>query len=268
MNIDPNRSRRTTISITSHPLLRLSPRNRSWSATLTCSLRRQWPIFTWGICGGITFGRPDPRHPGGHGVWLALVYELRHPQQPAEIDCSSLMSTSGPISYYRGFGAGTSSRSTTTIDRFHLPEDLASGTPSNPASIYADWRKEYFQNNNPGGVFTFDNVFTCYERLNAPQVTGWLRLNWDMSRTARRKRSRSAPPTFQTVYYQGYFAHGYLAGHQQTHAQPWFRYEVPGVCVARHGWADTFNPTETNPCVGLPGRVRSGQLFATSGSRR
>ena len=31
------------------------------------------------------------------------------------------------------------------------------------------------------------------------------------------------------------------------------RYEIPGVYVARHGYADTFNPTEINPIVGVPG---------------
>jgi hypothetical protein len=31
------------------------------------------------------------------------------------------------------------------------------------------------------------------------------------------------------------------------------RWEVPGVFISRHGWADTFNPTEKNPIVGIPG---------------
>ena len=51
-----------------------------------------------------------------------------------------------------------------------------------------------------------------------------------------------APPTFQTVYYQGYFAMDTWQVTNKLTLNLGFRYEVPGVYVPRHGWADTFNP--------------------------
>src|SRR6202008_2070550 len=62
-----------------------------------------------------------------------------------------------------------------------------------------------------------------------------------------------APPTIQTIYYQGYYAQDTWQANNKLTLTLGLRYEIPGVYVARHGYADTFNPTEINPIVGVPG---------------
>jgi hypothetical protein len=60
---------------------------------------------------------------------------------------------------------------------------------------------------------------------------------------------QTAPPTFQTLYYQGYFAQDTWQVTNKLTATLGIRYEVPGQFIARHGWMDTFNPTAVNPIV-------------------
>jgi len=112
----------------------------------------------------------------------------------------------------------------------------------------------YFQNNNPGGVFNFDNVFTG-QSASSPGSTGnpfaSFLLGYVSSSTSQ--TVQIAPPTIQTIYYQGYYAQDTWQANNKLTFTLGLRYEIPGVYVARHGYADTFNPTEINPLVGVPG---------------
>ncbi|MDX6462989.1 MAG: hypothetical protein QOE55_6686 [Acidobacteriaceae bacterium] len=112
----------------------------------------------------------------------------------------------------------------------------------------------YFQNNSPGGVFPFDNVFTG-KSATSPGSTGnpfaSFLLGYVSSSTSQ--TVQIAPPTIQTIYYQGYYAQDTWQANNKLTFTLGLRYEIPGVYVARHGYADTFNPTEINPIVGVPG---------------
>ena len=113
---------------------------------------------------------------------------------------------------------------------------------------------DYFQNNSPGGVFTFDNVFTGeLPPSPAPPATGLHPLNWDMSPPAASQTVADRSADFQTVYYQGYFGQDTWQMTNKLTLSLGLRYEIPGVYVRAHGWADTFNPKETNPIVNVPG---------------
>ena len=113
----------------------------------------------------------------------------------------------------------------------------------------------YFQNNNPGGIFTFDNVFTGKNAASvgtsgnplASFELGYVGTNGTLQTV------QAAPPTYQTQYYQGYFFMDTWQATNKLTATLGIRYEVPGVYRSRYGWADTFNPTEVNPIVGIPG---------------
>jgi Carboxypeptidase regulatory-like domain/TonB dependent receptor len=112
---------------------------------------------------------------------------------------------------------------------------------------------DYFQNNSPGGVFTFDNNFTAGTVGVSGSGNPLASFELGYVSTSGSQTVEIAPPTFQTVYYQGYFAMDTWQLTNKLTLNLGLRYEVPGVYVARHGWADTFNPTETNPIVNLPG---------------
>ena len=112
----------------------------------------------------------------------------------------------------------------------------------------------YFQNNSPGGVFTFDNVFTG-SSATSPGSTGNPFASFllgDVSSSGA-QTVQIAPPTLQTIYYQGYYVQDTWQANNKLTLTLGLRYEIPGVYVARHGYADTFNPTEINPIVGVPG---------------
>ena len=64
-----------------------------------------------------------PGHPGGHGVRLAFLHELRHPQQPCKVDCSTLHQHLGADQLYRGRRRIHLLHQQQLRDRFHLPED-------------------------------------------------------------------------------------------------------------------------------------------------
>jgi outer membrane receptor protein involved in Fe transport len=124
----------------------------------------------------------------------------------------------------------------------------------------ADLRRlemDYFQNNAPGGVFPFDNVFTG-SNASSPGSTGnpfasFLLGYVSASAGGTSQTVQVAPPVFQTMYYQGYYAQDTWQATNKLTLTLGLRYEIPGVYVARHGYADTFNPTEINPIVGVPG---------------
>jgi hypothetical protein len=163
------------------------------------------------------------------------------------------ISTSGPISYTEG-GAGYI---------FSINNNYVIGSTyqkivgRHTFKAGVDLRRlemDYFQNNSPGGVFTFDNVLTG-QNASSPGTTGnglaSFELGYVSSSTSQ--TVQVAPPTYQTLYYQGYFAQDAWQITNKLTATLGIRYEIPGVYVARHGWADTFNPTETNPVLGIPG---------------
>ncbi len=112
----------------------------------------------------------------------------------------------------------------------------------------------YFQNNSPGGVFTFDNVFTG-QSAASPGSTGnpFASFLLGYVSSSSSQTVQIAPPTLQTIYYQGYYVQDTWQASNKLTLTLGLRYEIPGVYVARHGYADTFNPTEINPIVGVPG---------------
>jgi Carboxypeptidase regulatory-like domain/TonB dependent receptor len=159
------------------------------------------------------------------------------------------ISTSGPISYTQG-GAGYI---------FSINNNYVIGS-----TYQKIWRKhtfktgidlrrmemDYFQNNSPGGVFTFDNVLTG-ANPTSPGTTGNGLASFELGyvATSGSQTVQVAPPTFQTVYYQGYFGQDTWQITNKLTLSLGIRYEVPGVYVPRHGWGDTFNPTENNPVL-------------------
>ncbi len=58
----------------------------------------------------------------------------------------------------------------------------------------------YFQNNNPGGIFTFDNVFTVAKH-RIPGTTGNPLASFELGyvSTSTAQTVQTAPPTYQTI---------------------------------------------------------------------
>jgi hypothetical protein len=163
------------------------------------------------------------------------------------------ISTGGPISYYQGasgyiFSINNNYSIASTYQKIKGRHTFKAGVDLRRLEM------NYFQNNNPGGIFTFDNVFTS-QNITSSGSSGNPLASFELGYVSNSTAQtvQTAPPTYQTQYYQGYFAQDTWQVTNKLTASLGIRWEVPGVFISRHGWADTFNPTEKNPVVGIPG---------------
>lgn len=163
------------------------------------------------------------------------------------------ITTAGPISYYHGlagyiFSINNNYSIASTYQKILGRHTFKGGVDLRRLEM------QYFQNNSPGGVFTFDQIFTAQNVSNAGS-SGHPLASFELGyvATSTAQTVQAAPPTYQTQYYQGYFFQDTWQTTNKLTLSLGIRYEVPGVFVSRHGWADTFNPTETNPILGIPG---------------
>jgi hypothetical protein len=180
-----------------------------------------------------------------------------------------MMSISGPISYYEGgagyiFSINNNYAIASTYQKVLGRHTLKAGVDLRRLEM------NYFQNNNPGGIFTFDNAFTNSSPSSAAaNGNGLASLELGYVSNSASQTVQTAPPTYETQYYQGYFVMDTWQATNKITATLGIRYEVPGVFVARQGWADTFNPTEMNPIVNVPGAfdLVSSQQHPAAGVR-
>ena len=158
---------------------------------------------------------------------------------------------SGPISYYQGqagyiFAVNNDYAIASTYQKIWNRHTFKFG------GDVRRWDMNYFQNNQPGGNFNFDNVFTA-DNVASPGNTGNGLASFELGYGAGNSSVQVSPPVYQRLYYQGYFAQDTWQVTNRLTATLGLRYEIPGTFLAGHGWADTFNPKEINPIVGIPG---------------
>ncbi|MBV8904072.1 MAG: carboxypeptidase regulatory-like domain-containing protein, partial [Acidobacteriia bacterium] len=109
----------------------------------------------------------------------------------------------------------------------------------------------YFQNNNPGGSFFFDNAFTSVNSLN-PGATGSGLASFELGVPTGANYSsvlQTSFFTFATLHYQGYFADDTWQATQKMTLTLGARWEIPGVYIERYNRQATFNFNEANPAL-------------------
>jgi hypothetical protein len=161
------------------------------------------------------------------------------------------ISTGGPISYYQGaagyiFSINNNYAISSTLQKILGRHTLKFGVNAHR------WDMNYFQNNDPGGIFTFDNVFTG-KNVVSPGSTGNGLASFELGYSSNNSLVQTSPPVYQKLYYQGYFAQDTWQVNSKLTASLGLRYEIPGTFIAGHGWESVFNPKEINSVVGIPG---------------
>jgi hypothetical protein len=118
----------------------------------------------------------------------------------------------------------------------------------------ADLRRyemQYFQNNNPGGQFQFDPSWT------GDSFASFL-LGYMVNQTVNASIVQISQPTYNTIYYQGYYLQDTWQVSPRLTLNLGVRYEIPGVYRERNQLLATFNPDEVNPLVTLNGQPVKG----------
>jgi hypothetical protein len=132
----------------------------------------------------------------------------------------------------------------------------------------------YFQNNSPGGSFQFDPNMSAAAGSGATGTSGHPFASFLMGYMINQANTASvvqiAPPTYNTVYYQGYFIQDSWNATSKLTINVGLRYEIPGVYRERHQLLATFNPTEVNPVLGpltVNGRAITGAYDLVNSSQ-
>ena len=128
----------------------------------------------------------------------------------------------------------------------------------------ADLRRleqQYFQNNNPGGTFAFDPNMTASADSGATSVTSTnavasgspvasFLLGYMVNQANTASSIQVGPPTYNALYYQGFFVQDNWVITPKLTLNYGLRYEIPGVYRERHELMTTFNASEVNPVLG------------------
>ncbi len=157
----------------------------------------------------------------------------------------------GPISYYQGLAGYILS----TNNNYGIASTYQKVWGRHTFKVGLDvrrWDMNYFQNNQPGGNFNFDNVFTGSSAAN-PGSTGNGLASLELGYIANGSVLQISPPVYQRLYYQGYFGQDTWQVSKKLTLSLGLRWELPGTFLAGHGWEDVFNPKEANPIVNAPG---------------
>ena len=157
----------------------------------------------------------------------------------------------GPISYYQGLAGYILS----TNNNYGIASTYQKVWGRHTFKVGLDvrrWDMNYFQNNQPGGNFNFDNVFTGSNAAN-PGSTGNGLASLELGYVANSSVLQISPPVYQRLYYQGYFGQDTWQVSKKLTLSLGLRWELPGTFLAGHGWEDVFNPKEANPIVNAPG---------------
>jgi hypothetical protein len=104
----------------------------------------------------------------------------------------------------------------------------------------------YFQNNSPGGNFQFDPTWT--NDSFASFLLGYM-----VNQTVTSSVVQISNPTYNTVYYQGYYAQDNWQVTPKLTVNVGLRWEIPGVYRERNNLLATFNPNEVNSAVTING---------------
>ena len=118
----------------------------------------------------------------------------------------------------------------------------------------ADLRRlemSYFQNNSPGGSFQFNTFMSSFgnNAAGGHPFASFL-MGYMIDQASTLSVVQIAPPTYSTIYYQGYYVQDNWNVNPRVTINYGLRWEIPGTFRERHDLIATFNPTEVNPVLG------------------
>jgi hypothetical protein len=136
-------------------------------------------------------------------------------------------------------------------DTIVLTPTLTKIQGSHSIKFGAELRKNelnYYQNNQSGGTFAFDNLFTSPNALNSG-ATGSGFASFLLGLPNNNSKVQISPFTYTTVYYNAFYVSDTWAVTKKLTVTAGLRYEIPGVYLERYDRLAIFNPNEPNPLL-------------------
>lgn len=155
----------------------------------------------------------------------------------------------------QGYNSASNGYILGTNQNYAIAPSLSKSFQHHTVKVGADLRRlemQYFQNNNPGGIFQFDPTWTG--NAFASFLLGYM-----VNQAVTSSVIQVSPPTYNTIYYQGYYIQDNWTVSPKVTLNIGLRYDVPGVYRERHELLATFDPTAINPLVTLNGASVHGQ---------
>ncbi|CAN5614494.1 hypothetical protein BH10ACI4_BH10ACI4_01960 [soil metagenome] len=155
-----------------------------------------------------------------------------------------------------------------TNQNYTIAPSISKSIRSHTIKAGADLRRMemlYFQNNSAGGSFQFDPNMSASAGSGTTATSGHPFASFLMGYMINQANTASviqiAPPTYNTMYYQGYYVQDNWNVTPKLTVNIGVRYEIPGVYRERNQLMATFNPTEVNSELGaisINGRAVTG----------
>jgi len=163
-------------------------------------------------------------------------------------------STTFPAMSIQGYNTATNGYIFGTNQNYVIAPTVSKIWKGHTIKAGADLRRmemSYFQNNSPGGSFQFDPSWT------GDSFASFL-LGYMVNQSVNPSVVQISNPTYNTVYYQGYYAQDTWQVTPKLTLNFGLRWEIPGVYRERHNLLATFNPNENNPAVSINGAPVKG----------
>src|SRR5262249_52966061 len=174
------------------------------------------------------------RIPGDIGVALSKTFGLPgyFDQRPALDGVARV--TPVPTIPASGYTVGWTGRIISRNNNYSLAPTLTRILGRHTWKFGAELRRldwNYFQNNTPGGTFSFDNLFTSQNALS-PGATGNSFASFLLGYAAS-GNVQTSPLTASSMLYQGYFANDTFQATGKLTLNLGVRWEIPGVHTER-----------------------------------
>ena len=121
-----------------------------------------------------------------------------------------------------------------------------------------DLQLNYYQNNNAGGTFSFSNLFTSQNALNAG-ATGDAFASFMLGYAAPGSTVQTSLFTATGLRYQGYYANDSFQVSNKLTVNLGVRWEIPGTYTERYDRQTTFDTNLINPVLAKAGVTLNGQ---------
>ena len=190
------------------------------------------------------------RTPGNLGIPISSTFGLPayYDQIPAKDGVDGVTTIPGMATGYNTISTGFLAA---RDNSFSITPTLTKIAGRHTLKFGAELRRQdinYFQNNNPTGSFSFDNLFTA-QNPTTPGATGNAFASFLLGLPNNSSNTQTSPFTAGSLRYQGYFINDTFQATSRLNLTLGLRWEIPGVYTERFDRLVNFDAYAVNPVL-------------------